>query len=301
MGSDFKHSDRVIRTMSSEDCHTEAASMNDEGSRNQNYGYEAQQGQMIYYMTTETTTATSIQDTSYMQQAAGSSLSHPHDRASHVKPPGKLENPYSRPRPQFGPIGLNRSNNVSPYYGSQTDIEEASSQMAGQEHQGQANPNDQAAAETLVNLRSRSAVSWSHGDPNTRRGTRDTRRQGYKNRESAAYNNQSEPSTFASSETSATLKNANPSAHAYPYSDVNIQNTISGLGNAMKGMQAQQLYLHSGQEVMSNALQQVMTMLQQLTKEKQAPSQTNPSPHIQREGRQNNAVSHNDFQGGTEL
>ena len=288
MRSDFKHSDRVIRTMSSEDCHTEAASMDDEGSRDHNYGYEAQQGQMINNMTTETTTATSIQNTSYMQQAAGSSLSHPHDRASHVMPPGELENTYSRPRPQFGPIGLNRSNNVSSYYGSQTDIEEASSQMARQEDQGQANPNDQAAAETLVNLRSRSAVSWSHGDPHTWRGTGDTSRQGYQNRESTAYNNQSEPSTFASSETSATLQNANPSAHTYPYSDVNIQNTISGLGNAMEGIQAQQVYMHSKQEIMSNALQQVMTMLQQLTKEKQAPSQTDPSPHIQREGRQNN-------------
>ena len=296
MRFDFKHSDRVIRTMSSEDCHTEATSMDDEGSRDQNYGYEAQQGQMMNYMTTETTTDTSTQDTSYMQQAAGSSLPQPHDRTSHVMPPGELENPYSRPRPQFGPIGLNRSNNVSSCYGSQTDIEEASSQMARQD-QGQANPNDQAAAETLVNLRSRSAVSWSHGDHNTRRGTSDTRRQGYQNRESTAYNNQSEPSTFDSSETSATLQNANPSAQTYLYSDVNIQNTISGLGNAMKGMQAQQVYMHSKQEVMSNTLQQVMTMLQQLTKEKQAPSQTNPSPHIQREGRQNNAVSHNDFQG----
>ena len=266
--------------------------MDDEGSRDQNYGYEAQQGQMINNMITETTTATSIQNTSYMQQAAGSSLSHPHDRASHVMPPGELENPYSRPRPQFGPIGLNRSNNVSSYYGSQTDIEEASSQIARQEDQGQANQNDQAAAETLVNLRSRSAVSWSHGDPHTWRGTGDTSRQGYQNRESTAYNNQSEPSTFASSETSATLQNANPSAHTYPYSDVNIQNTISGLGNAMEGIQAQQVYMHSKQEIMSNALQQVMTMLQQLTKEKHAPSQTDPSPHIQSEGRQNN-----DFQG----
>ena len=282
--------------MSSEDCLTEAASMDDEGSRDQNYGYEAQQGQMMNYMTSETTTATSTQDTSYMQQAAGSSLSHPHDRASHVMPPGELENPYSRPRPQFGPIGLNRSSNVSSYYGSQTDIEEASSQMARKEDQGQANANDQAAAETLVNLRSRSAVSWSHGDHNTRRGTSDTRRQGYQNRESTAYNNQSEPSTFASGETSATFQKANPSAHTYLYSDVNIQNTISGLGNAMKGMQAQQVYMHSKQEVMSNALQQVMTMLQQLTKEKQAPPQTNPSPYIQGEGGQNNAVSHNDFQ-----
>ena len=77
MRSDFKHSDREIRTISSEDCQTEAASMDDEGSRDQNYGYEAQQGQMLNYMTTETTTATSTQDTSYMQQAAGSSLSHP--------------------------------------------------------------------------------------------------------------------------------------------------------------------------------------------------------------------------------
>ena len=108
---------------------------------------------------------------------------------------------------------------------------------------------------------------------------------------------QSEPSTFASRETSATLQNANPSAQTYLYSDVNIQNTISGLGYAMKGMQAQQVYIHSKHEVMSNALQHVMTMLQQLPKEKQASSQTNPSPHIQREGRENNAVSHNDFQG----
>ena len=151
-------------------------------------------------------------------------------------PPGELENPYSRPRPQFGPIGLNRSNNISSYYGSQTDIEEASSQMAGQGDRGQANSNDQDAAETLVNLRSRSAVSWSHGDHNTWRGTSDTRRQGYQNRESTAYNNQSEPSTFDSSETSATLQNANPSAQTYLYSDVNIQNTISGLCNPMKGM-----------------------------------------------------------------
>ena len=260
-----------------------------------NYGYEVQQGQMINYMTTETTTATSNQDTSYMQQAAGSSLSHPHDRASHVMPPGELENPYSRPRPQFGPIGLNRSNNVSSYYGSQTDIEEASSQMAGQEDQGQANPNDQAAAETLVNLRSKSAVSRSHGDPNTWRGTSDTRRQGYQNHESTAYNIQSEPRTFVSGGTSTTLQKANPSSHTYLYSDVNIQNTISGLGNAMKGMLAQQVYKHSKQEVMSNALQQVMTMLQQLTEEKQAPSQTYPSPHIQREGRQSSAVSQNCF------
>ena len=114
-----------------------------------------------------------MQDTSYMQQAAASSLSQPRDRASHVMPPGELDNPYSRPRPQRGPIGMNRPNNVSSCYGSQTNIEEPSSQMARQEDQEEAYSNDQAAAETLVNLRSRSAVSWSHGDPNTWRGTSD--------------------------------------------------------------------------------------------------------------------------------
>ena len=297
MRSDFKHSDRVIRTMSSEDCHTEAASMDDDGSIDQNYGYEAQQGQPMNSMTVKTTTATCMQNTSYMQQAAASSLSQPRDRGSHVMPPGELGNPYSRPRPQCGPIGVNRPNNVSSCYGSQTNIEEASGQMARQEDQGEAFLNDQAAAETLVNLRSRSAVSWSHGDPNTWRGTSDARRQGYQNRESMAYNSQTESSTLTCGESSAMLQNVNPSQQAYHYSDVDIQNTISGLGNAIEGIQAQQVYMHSKQEIISNALQQVMTMLQQLNKEKQAPTQIYPSPHIQREGRQNNAVTHNDFQG----
>ena len=73
--------------MSSEDCHTEAASMDDEGSIDQNYGYEAQQGQTINVMTIETTTATCTQDISNKQQAAAPSLSQTSDRALHTRPP----------------------------------------------------------------------------------------------------------------------------------------------------------------------------------------------------------------------
>ena len=142
---------------------------------------------------------------------------------------------------------------------------------ARQEEQGVVYSNDQAAAETLVNLRSRLAASWSNGNHNTWRGTSDsavTCRQGYQNHDSMAYNSQTKSSALAGGENSAIAQNVNPSSHAYLYSDINIQNTISGLSNAMEGMQAQHVYIHSKQELMSNALQQVMTMLQQLTKEK---------------------------------
>ena len=98
-----------------------------------------------------------------------------------------------------------------------------------------------------------------------------------------AYNNQTESSTLTCGESSAMLQNVNPSSQAYHYSDVDIQSTISGLGNAMEDIQAQQVCMHFKQEIMSNALQQVMAMLQQLIKEKQAPTQTNARPHMQKE------------------
>ena len=82
------------------------------------------------------------------------------------------------------------------------------------------------------------------------------------------YDRSSEHNAAAGGESAATMtQSMDPSSQAYIYSDTNIQNTIAGLGNAMDSLQAHQVYMHSKQETMSSALQQVMTMLQLLTQD----------------------------------
>ena len=138
--------------------------------------------------------------------------------------------------------------------------------------------NDQTAAEALVNLQSRSTVSWSHGDADYWRRTNDpvlTKRHGYQNLDGSVYSRPTESGTLAYQGNTTMSQNVNPLPHASLYSNANIQNTIAGLGNAMESMQNQQAYMHTKQETISNALKHVMVMLQTLNKEKQTPTKNN--------------------------
>ena len=278
--------------MNSEDGRTEAAAKTDAGQTDLNHSYEARPLQTMGSSTIVTTTnTTSMQDTS-MQH-----VSQPHVRPTYMMPPGDTENLQGQSRLQPNITIMNRPINVGSRYDSQTSL--ADDQMGMQEDQGVAHTNEQAAAETLLNLRSRSAVSWSYGDANSNtRGSGNLNREGprpqsYQN--IARYERMSERNAAAGGECAATMtQNLAPSSQAYIYSDTNIQNTIAGLGSAMEGLQAQQVYIHSQQETMSSALQQVMIMLQSLSKEKQGLTQSNDS-HMQTESR--TGSSHGDAQG----
>ena len=282
MRSCVKQPDRAIRTMSGEDDRTGATSKTDAGHTDQNHIFEARPLQTMRSSTiVATTTTTSMQDTS-MQQV----MSQPHVRPTYMMPPGDNENPYSQPRLHPNTPLLNRSN-MGSCYNSQTSI--AGDQTGMQDDQGVAQTDAQAAAEALINLRSRSAVSWSCGDANKRGAGNSnpagTRRQGYQHIENMVYD---ENNVAARGESAAPwLQNTAPSSNAYTYSDTitNMQNTIAGLGIAMDSIQAQQVYMHTQQETMSSALQQVMTMLQLLTKEKQGSTQSDESNHLQGENR----------------
>ena len=282
MRSYVKQPDRAIRTMSSEDDQTGATSMTDAGHTDQNHSFEARPLQTMSSRTIDTTTTS-------MQQAT-----RPHPPAKPT--PGDFENSYSQSRSH---MALNRSRAVGPVYDSQTSLADDSSQMGRHENQGVAHTDDQAAAEALLNLRSRSAVSWSCGDANKRGAGNSnpavTRRQGYQHVENMVYGDNN---VAACGENEAAwIQNTAPSSHAYTYSDTiaKMQNTIAGLGIGMESIQAQQAYMHTQQETMSSAMQQVMAMLQLLIKEKQGFDHSNYNSQIQNQS--SNFVSHGDSQG----
>ena len=275
--------------MNSEDGHTEAVARTDVGRTDQNHN-EAQQGQTMKSSTIVATTTTTS-----MQQV----MSQPHVRPTYMMPPGDNENLYSQPRLHPNTSTLNRSV-IGQRYDSQASI--ADDQTGMQDDQEVAYTDEQAAAETLVNLRSRSAVSWSYGDTNTRGSGKihqeDPRRQSYQNIISMSYERSSEHNAAAGGESAATMtQSMDPSLHAYTYSSTirNMQNTITGLGIAMDNIQAQQVYMHTQQETMSSAMQQVMAMLQLLTKEKQGLNHSNHNSQIQNQ--RSNLVLHGDLQG----
>ena len=163
--------------------------------------------------------------------------------------------------------------------------------------------NDQAAAATLMQLQSRSAVSWSHGDADTWKSTTD-------NPSTARYDchygySRSEDSVIhrAQPNTTTTHGNINQVQNAALYSQSNVQNTILGLDNAIRSMQQQQVNMrqqqvdmYSKQETIANALQNVMSMLQSLTNNNQMPihneSRSN-TEHTNSVSTQNNSRTYN--------
>ena len=196
--------------MNSEDGRTEAAAKTDAGQTDLNHSYEARPLQTMGAITIVTTTnTTSMQDTS-MQQ-----VSQPHGRPTYMMPPGNTENLQGQSRLQPNITIMNRPINVGSRYDSQTSIDD--DQIGMQEDQGVAHTNEQAAAETLLHLRSRSAVSWSYGDANSNtRGSGNLNREGprpqsYQN--IARYERMSEHNAAAGGECAATMtQNLAPSS-----------------------------------------------------------------------------------------
>ena len=97
-----------------------------------------------------------------------------HDRASSDIPHGDIDNTTNESRTHFGSSMLNAAGNNRRYNSRQLESTSLASHSSRQEDRGVLYTNDQAAAETLVNLRSRAMVSSSHGDADTWRSTDDS-------------------------------------------------------------------------------------------------------------------------------
>ena len=250
MRSDLKHSVRVIRTMSSENGHREATSGNDEGSIDSSYGpFATQQGHIEAPSNEEGPMA--ARERSVTQQNSASTLLQLQDRAFHDISHGDIDTSTNQSRQPFGPSGLIGAGENGSYYSRQLESTALPSHSGRQEDQEVSYTNDQTAAEALVNLQSRSTVSWSHGDADNWRRTNDpafTKRHGYQNLDGSVYSRPTESGTLAYQGNTTMSQNVNTLPHASLYSNANIQNTIAGLGNAMESMQNQQAYMHTKQE-----------------------------------------------------
>ena len=122
----------------------------------------------------------------------------------------------------FGSSMLNAAGKNRRYNSWQLASTSLASHSSRQEDRGVSYTNAQAAAETLVNLRSRAMVSWSHGDADTWRRTDDPavkEQYGFQNFDRAVYSRPIDSGTAACQGNATMSQNVNPSSTAILYSD----------------------------------------------------------------------------------
>ena len=145
---------------------------------------------------------------------------------------------------------------------------------------------DQAAAETLMQLQSRSAPSLSYDSAVVWRTTEDhlspSAHQEYPNLTRSSRTRSREPVIYGPSRNAKAPNDIDDFRNAVVYSEANVQNTMIGLNNAINSiqhqqvnMQRQQTDMHLKQETITSALNNVMLMLQELTKSNQNSTQNN--------------------------
>ena len=147
---------------------------------------------------------------------------------------------------------------------------------------------DQAAAETLMQLQNRSAPSLSYGRADVWRTTVDhpapSVHQEYINLTRLSRSRSYEPVIYGLSRNTKAPYDIDAFRNAVVYSDANVQNTMIGLNNAINSiqhqqvnMQRQQTDMHLKQETITSVLNNVMLMLQELTKSNHNSTQNNSS------------------------
>ena len=136
--------------MSSENHHRDATSGNDEGSGDSGDSrFGTQQGHIEGPSNDEAPTAAREDD---QQQAAATTHMQLYERASSDIPHGDIDNTTNETRTHFGSSMLNAAGNNRRYNSRQLDSTSLASHSSRQEDRGESYTNDQAAAETLVNL-----------------------------------------------------------------------------------------------------------------------------------------------------